>query len=159
MHEDHALSPQADDRRTIYALSELIAVVRRLGETLKDVARDLHEDRNLSVPARAILLELKKTGPLTVPDLARRRGVSRQFIQVTVNPLLATGVLVAQTNPAHRRSRLLTLSPAGELLIRRVMQQEGGLLRKWAVDLEAEEVRQAVATLENLQHVVRVRRD
>jgi DNA-binding MarR family transcriptional regulator len=157
MYEDHVPAPRTSDRQAVFALSELITLVRQLGETLKEVARDLHEDRDVSVPARAVLLELRKSGPLTVPELARRREVSRQFIQVTVNPLLEAGVLVAQTNPAHRRSKLLALSDQGTELIRQVMRREGGLLREWATDLTADEIRQAVTTLENLQQVVQTR--
>ena len=69
------------NRQTLFALGELINVTRTLADTLKDTARVLHQENSLSVSERSILLDIRKHGRQTVPDLARRRGVSRQFIQ------------------------------------------------------------------------------
>ncbi|MDX2473194.1 MAG: MarR family winged helix-turn-helix transcriptional regulator [Candidatus Krumholzibacteria bacterium] len=144
----------SDNRQTLFALGELINVTRTLADTLKDTARALHQENSLSVSERSILLDLRKHGPQTVPDLARRREVSRQFIQATVNPLLEEGVLEAQGNPAHRRSKLIVLTDAGVQLIRQVMKKEGSFMTDIATDLNAEEIRQAAETLARVQGLV-----
>ena len=148
----------SDARQTLFALSELISITRTLAETLKDTARELHEENALSVSERSILLELRKNGPLTVPDLARRRDVSRQFIQATVNPLLVDGVLEAQANPAHKRSKLVALTEKGNELIRQIMKREGALMNGLATDLEADEIRQAAETMTRVEKLLERRR-
>ena len=155
---DSSYAAADDDRQTIFALGELINATRDLADALRDTARDLHRDEDLSVPARSLLLELRKSGPLTVPALARRRELSRQFVQTTVNPLLAGGILAAQPNPAHRRSPLLVLTAAGTELIRQVMRREGALMHGLAADLTPAELRQAADTLTRLQEAVERRR-
>jgi DNA-binding MarR family transcriptional regulator len=144
----------SDNRQTLFALGELINVTRILADTLKDTARELHRENSLSVSERSILLDLRKYGPLTVPDLARRREVSRQFIQATVNPLLEEGVLEARDNPAHRRSKLIVLTEAGTQLIRQVMKKEGAFMNGIALDLDADEIRQAAETLARVEKLI-----
>jgi len=151
MSNPHIPTPANEGRQTLFALSELININRILADTLKETAHDLHEDLDLSVPARSILLELRKNGPLTVPALARQRDVSRQFIQVTANPMLAAGILESRPNPAHRRSRLMALTNKGTELVRRVMRREGTLMHEVATDLTAAEIRQAAETLTRVQ--------
>jgi DNA-binding MarR family transcriptional regulator len=144
----------APGRQSLFALHELIGATRSLAEVLKAAARHLHEESGLSVPERALLLELRKSGPLTVPDLARRRAVSRQYVQNTINVLLTREMVAAEPNPAHRRSRLMTLTPAGVALIRQVMRREGALMQVLAVEVEAGPLRQAADTLEQVERLL-----
>lgn len=51
--------------------------------------------------------------PLTVPQIARRMGLTRQSVQATVNRLLADGLAEADANPDHRRSPLIRLTELG----------------------------------------------
>ena len=155
MSEDKNHVPAADNRQARFALTELIAATRILAATLTGAARRLHRDQGLSVPERALLLELRQNGPQTVPALARRREVSRQFIQVTANPLLVRGVLECQANPAHRRSKLVALTEKGIELAGQVMQREGTLMHEVATGMSAEEIRQATGTLERLQGLMK----
>lgn len=60
-----------------------------------------------------LLRSLATGGPQTVPDLARQRPVSRQHIQLLVNRLADAGLVELVENPAHRRSRLVSLTAAG----------------------------------------------
>jgi DNA-binding MarR family transcriptional regulator len=142
-------------RQTVFALNELIAATRRLADMLRETAQRIHVDSDLSVAERAVLFELRRHGPLTVPELARRRGVTRQSTQTTVNPLLARGVLRRAPNPAHRRSPLIELTPDGVVLIRKVMRREGDLLADLSRDLEVEELRQAREALERVAQALR----
>lgn len=57
---------------------------------------------------------LKIEGPMTVPQVARSRGVARQQIQKLANTLADEGLIEFVNNPEHRRSKLLCLLPAGE---------------------------------------------
>jgi DNA-binding MarR family transcriptional regulator len=58
-------------------------------------------------------------GPRTVSDLARLQEVSVQAVSKTVNELIADGYLVARTDDADRRSRLISLSDRGWAAVKR----------------------------------------
>src|ERR671919_2118381 len=49
-------------------------------------------------------------GPLTVPQIARRMGLTRQSVHATVNRLVADGLLELAPNADHRRSQLVRLT-------------------------------------------------
>jgi DNA-binding MarR family transcriptional regulator len=68
----------------------------------------------MTLGMRAALELLLVGGPATVPRIARSRGVTRQHVQALVNGLLAQGLVALRPNPAHKRSPLVALSPAGE---------------------------------------------
>ena len=51
--------------------------------------------------------------PLTVPQIARRMGLTRQSVHVTVKHLLGDGLVELTANSDHRRSPLVELTDAG----------------------------------------------
>ena len=51
--------------------------------------------------------------PLTVPQIARRMGLTRQSVQASVNRLRRDALIEADANPDHRRSPLIRLSQLG----------------------------------------------
>jgi DNA-binding MarR family transcriptional regulator len=51
--------------------------------------------------------------PLTVPQIARRMGLTRQAVQASVNRLLAEALVEARDNRDHRRSPLIGLTELG----------------------------------------------
>jgi DNA-binding MarR family transcriptional regulator len=51
--------------------------------------------------------------PLTVPQIARRMGLTRQAVQVTVNQLLSDALVEASANLDHARSPLIGLTELG----------------------------------------------
>jgi DNA-binding MarR family transcriptional regulator len=50
---------------------------------------------------------------LTVPQIARRMGLTRQSVQASVNRLRGDAVVKAAENPDHRRSPLIQLTELG----------------------------------------------
>jgi DNA-binding MarR family transcriptional regulator len=53
-------------------------------------------------------------GPLTVPQIARRMGITRQSVHATVKRLVADGLVELAPNLDHRRSQLVRLTELGE---------------------------------------------
>jgi len=51
--------------------------------------------------------------PLTVPQIARRMGLTRQSVHATVNRLVADGLLTLAPNADHQRSPLVSLTELG----------------------------------------------
>ena len=71
---------------------------------------------------------LGRWGPQTVPGIARRRGLSRQNIQIQINRLESKGLVALAPNPAHKRSGLVELTDRGRALLASVMEQEASSL-------------------------------
>lgn len=112
---------------------ELVALldeVRLLFHVAADAAERLHESEPVTAGGRAVLESLHRDGPSPVPDIARRRNVSRQHIQLLVNALLSEGLVEALDNPAHRRSPIISLTVAGRSAIRRMLDRERKLLAR-----------------------------
>jgi DNA-binding MarR family transcriptional regulator len=51
--------------------------------------------------------------PLTVPQVARRMGITRQSVHVTVDRLVRDGLVELVPNDDHRRSQLVQLTELG----------------------------------------------
>lgn len=126
----------ATDPQAVFAAGALVSAARRLAEHLEAAARDLHAGDDLTVAERGLLLLLRQGGVQTIPQLAARRGASRQYLQQTLAPLVERGLVAWRENPRHRRSRLAELTPAGVGLVRRVMAREGAMLGRLALAVD-----------------------
>jgi DNA-binding MarR family transcriptional regulator len=128
----------------------LLDDVRLLFHRAAHTTEQLHAAEGVSASERAVLELLHRTGAGSVADLARRRGVSRQHIQTLVNGLLERGLVAARDNPAHRRSPLILLTPAGGTLIDRMTAREERYLddaRPRVLARDVETARRVLATL------------
>lgn len=94
-----------------------------------------------------LLRILKEDGSKTVPEVARMRSVSRQYIQKLANELIDEGLIEMVENPAHKRSKLMQLTPSGEQKLEELSQQ----YRRFLANLEhhfcKEELALAVKTI------------
>lgn len=109
----------------ITELYETAAMVRARGES---VAREAGQSQ-----ARWQVLYSLVDGELTVPVLARRLGFTRQSVQRVVDLLVAEGLLVATSNPAHRRSPLFGLTAVGHRRLGRINDAAQG----WHAEVRA----------------------
>lgn len=152
-HEPTTIPGHADPA-ALYAAGSLASAVRRLAERLEETMRRLHAGDDLTVAERSLLLALRQAGLQTVPQLAARRGSTRQYVQQALAPLVERGLVQWQENPRHRRSRLAGLSAEGVALARRVMAREGLLMRGVAAGLPRGEALAASAALVNLERAL-----
>ncbi|MGH8550614.1 MAG: MarR family winged helix-turn-helix transcriptional regulator [Blastocatellia bacterium] len=108
-----------------------------------------------------LLRMLKTEGPQTVPDVARARSVSRQYIQKLANELIAEGWVALEDNPLHKKSRLMVLTDQGEAKLEEMTQRFRELTAQMASafafrDLQVSthtvgELRKQVARLANME--------
>jgi len=124
-------------------IDETVLLFRRL----RSVAEALHGEGTLSGGRRNVLRELKRSGPQTVPQMARSRAVTRQHVQALVNPLDEQGFVEFVDNPAHRRSRLVRLTHSGEGYLDRMQSREADLLSALNVGASTERVESAVEVM------------
>ena len=97
---------------------------RRLFQRLATEFQPVPGGDPLSGAQRAVLEFLDRGGDQTVPEIARQRSVSRQHIQVNVNALIELGWVEDRPNPAHRRSPLIAITPAGRERLRAAQAAE-----------------------------------
>jgi DNA-binding MarR family transcriptional regulator len=128
-------------------LTGLLDDVRLLFHRAVQVAEHLHQDEPVTAGGRAVLEALQCGGPMSVSEIARRRYVTRQHIQTLVNGLLADGLVTTSDNPAHRRSPLISVTPAGVTLIRRMTDREQQFLGGLQFAVDRQEIERARRTL------------
>ena len=109
-------------------MEELLNEVRLVWHLLIQVAGQLHAGEPMTLGMRSVLEQLALEGPATVPAIARARYVTRQHLQVLVNGLLRLRLVELLDNPAHRRSPLVGLTPAGRRALQRMLAKERRLL-------------------------------
>lgn len=147
-------SPPEPDALPPDALAERLAEVYvALGPVYRRVARIVeHDERNsgMSVGVRNVLDQLRRRGELTVPQLAQEQDLSRQFVQRMVHDARGAGYVELVENPAHRRSSLVRIEPAGREAIGAVIGREHELMARVGGNLTAAELE---ATLRVLHHM------
>jgi len=129
------------------AVSGLIDEAVRLIQRLRAVSRPAYSRLTLSGGRRGVLMELERSGPRTVPQVARARAVTRQHVQALVNSLVREGLVEFANNPEHRRSRLVRLNAAGRDWLAEMTERESAFLDRLAPDVSAEDLGVAKATV------------
>jgi DNA-binding MarR family transcriptional regulator len=83
-------------------------------------------------------------GPLTVPQIARMRPVSRQRMQKLTDQLILEGLVELIDNPRHQRSKLVILTTAGERYYRENADRLISLVSAFDLDAGENEARNAI---------------
>jgi DNA-binding MarR family transcriptional regulator len=111
---------------------------------------------NLTVRMRAVLEILDKYGDQTVPELAARLEIKRQYVQIMCNETLASGFIEQRPNPRHKRSPILALTEQGRTLIQAIISKEMKLMEEVGKNLSKEDIATALevvlAVTENLKN-------
>ena len=97
------------------------------------------------------LHSLAVDGPQTVPQLARARPATRQHIQQIANAAVADGLIEFIDNPAHKRSKLLRLTPKGEGVDAEMTERLKTFAGDLAEDFDAAELATAARVLNALR--------
>ncbi|HEY6775536.1 MAG TPA: MarR family winged helix-turn-helix transcriptional regulator [Thermoleophilaceae bacterium] len=88
--------------------------------------------------------------PLTVPQVARRMGLTRQSVQASVNRLLGDGLVQTNSNPDHRRSPLIRLTELGSERYAAVQRRQVGWINELAAGLGVSELSTTARVLQEL---------
>ncbi|NKB49868.1 MAG: MarR family transcriptional regulator [Alphaproteobacteria bacterium] len=102
-------------------LTDLILEVFQLNGDLIAAGNQLTQPMGLTSARWQVMGAIALAGiPLTVAQIARRMGLTRQGVQRLVNELSALKLLELSDNPDHRRAKLVTLSAEGSQVFERV---------------------------------------
>ncbi|KEI44845.1 MarR family winged helix-turn-helix transcriptional regulator [Saccharopolyspora rectivirgula] len=132
-------------------LAEVYSVVGPLYRRAVRAIEQHPSQKGIPVAVRALLEYLDRTGrAATVPQIARSLGLSRQFVQRTVNQARQQEFVELLPNPAHRRSPLIGLTATGHATFTAVEQREQQLLGRIASDITDTDVEATLRVLRTM---------
>ena len=113
-------------------VTELILETFRLNGQLLEAGDRLTVPLGLTSARWQVLGAIETEGrPLTVAQIGRRMGLSRQAVQRIVNDLEPLGFVRLEDNPDHKRARLVALTPS----CIETMRKLDGIQARWASEL------------------------
>jgi DNA-binding MarR family transcriptional regulator len=128
-------------------LYEAAGAVRQVGEA---VAGKVGQTQ-----ARWQVLSVLSTSGWTVPQAARRLGVTRQSVQRVVDLLVTDGLVELRPNPDHARSRIAQLTTLGFETLDRIRGAAGPWHGAVAAQLSLAELQRARSVLRELTRLAR----
>jgi DNA-binding MarR family transcriptional regulator len=87
-------------------------------------------------------------GALTVPQIAHVMGLSRQAVLKQIKLLAREGLVQSQTNQAHKRSELWSLTPAGRAKYDGIMASQRRLAAEWRKGLTLPQLAECTRVLQ-----------
>lgn len=106
-------------------LTDIILETFKLNGLLVSEGDQLVKDLGLTSARWKVLGALSSgLGPMTVPDIARSMGQSRQAVQRLSKEMVKDGLLMTQTNPDHQRAKFLILTDRGKRTYEQAMQKQ-----------------------------------
>jgi DNA-binding MarR family transcriptional regulator len=88
--------------------------------------------------------------PLTVPQIARRMGLTRQSVHATMARLLADGLVQLMPNADHRRSQLVGLTERGRERYQAMERRQAAWVDRLAENLGPSNLETTVRVLREL---------
>ena len=104
--------------------------------------------------ARWLVLETIQDRPATVAEIARTLHLARQGVQRLADLLARDGLAVYQDNPAHRRAKLLRLTPQGRSALHTIQTAQAAWADALGAKLGEENLRQASILLDQVLQAV-----
>ncbi len=126
--------------------TELILETFRLNGALIDAGDKLIRDLGLT-SARWQVLGGLMDGPITVAEIARRMGLSRQNVQRISNRLEQDGFIETSPNPAHRRAKLYFLTAFGIESMQEVSRRQEKWVNQLSKNMELVGLNQTVSVM------------
>lgn len=125
-------------------LHQLIWLSRPLMQAAESCVEAGLAGTNLTVRMRTVLEILDKYGDQTVPELAARLEIQRQYVQIMCNETLASGFIEQRPNPRHKRSPIIALTDQGRTLIEDILSKEMQIMEQMSEDLSEENITTAL---------------
>jgi DNA-binding MarR family transcriptional regulator len=95
--------------------------------------------------------------PLSVAQIARSMGLTRQAVQRLANDMERDGLLRFAANPHHQRSKLVVMTPRGQAAYGAAMKRQAPWAQALTQGLTAQQIAAATAVLKRLRQ--RLERD
>lgn len=131
------------------AFAALIDQIGRLANVIEAIGNGLARPSGQSLARWQVLAAVDhQTAP--VSGIAERLGHTRQSVQRIADLLVDEELAVYRPNPAHRRAKMLEITPAGLTALHRMQALFDQLAQRTSADLETEQLELARYTLNQL---------
>ncbi|WP_042298844.1 MarR family winged helix-turn-helix transcriptional regulator [Paraburkholderia kururiensis] len=121
---------KADDKAGLdQFLTYRLHVLNKLSE--RGISERYQAKLDVTLPEARIIAAVGSFGPFSVMDLARHANLDKSQASRAAEALIRRGLVARDSDPADGRVVLVSLTPEGRALYRRVMP----IARKWNVDL------------------------
>jgi DNA-binding MarR family transcriptional regulator len=118
-------------------MTDIILETFRLNGTLLAAGDALVADLGLTSARWQVLGAISlEARPLTVAQIARRMGLTRQSVQRVVSDLEQAGLVRLEENPDHKRAKLIALSDAGRSAYAEADRRQIAWAKKLSSDVE-----------------------
>jgi DNA-binding MarR family transcriptional regulator len=140
-------TPAGDAFTTL--LGQVIGLTRRFTAAGEALAKPAGQTL-----ARWLVLETIQDRPATVAQIARSLVLARQGVQRLADVLVRDGLAAYEDNPAHRRAKLLRITPAGRTALRTIQTAQAAWADALGAEIGEEALRQASILLDRLLQAV-----
>jgi DNA-binding MarR family transcriptional regulator len=148
-------SPIVDSRAE--AVAELMLEVAQCFFRIRAIGQKTGLITSWGGGAFGFIRSLALLGPLTVPQIAQMRPVSRQRMQRLADELAAEGLVEFIDNPKHRRSKLVRLTPKGNTRYRELNTRFLSIASTLGVALSEVDIRKTIEIVRHLSEDVKAR--
>jgi DNA-binding MarR family transcriptional regulator len=129
-------------------LTGLILEVFRVNGALIAAGDQLVQDLGLTSARWQVLGAIAlENRPLSVAQIARRMGLSRQAVQRVANDLEAAGLIEYRENPDHKRAKLVALTASGETVYAKADARQAEWVNVMADGIDGRKIGDAVELL------------
>jgi DNA-binding MarR family transcriptional regulator len=143
-----ARTPAGDALTTL--LGQVIALTRRFTSVGEALAKPAGQTL-----ARWLVLETIQDAPATVARIAGDLRLARQSVQRLADLLVRDGLAAYQDNPAHRRAKLLRLTPEGRSALRTIQAAQRAWADAQGAEIGEADLRQASVLLDRVRQTIR----
>jgi DNA-binding MarR family transcriptional regulator len=128
----------------------------RLRLAITRTARRMRQEagNDLSPSQLAALASLERHGPLSPSELAEREQVKRPTATRVIAHLVGASLAERTPDPDDRRFALISLTPKGEALLRRLRERKTAYLARRLHELDADETAALGRAAEVLEHLL-----
>ncbi len=132
-------------------LTVLILEVFRVNGALLSAGNRLTEPHGLTSARWQVMGPMSLAErPLTVPQIARRMGLTRQAVQRVVNDLRGLAMIRFADNPDHKRAPLVLLTKLGKSVYKDIDAAQIAWVNDLAAGLGQQKLSAALAVLKKL---------
>ncbi|GEM_PF-253417 len=152
----HAATTRQTKRGRTYAgesLTDLFLAIFKVHGLMLTRGDELVRPLNLSSNQWQVLSSIRDR-PLTMAQIARRMGLTRQGVRQVTIRLIRKGVVELTSNPDHLRAHLVGLTPAGRQLLKRADSLQARWVNRLGSRLDLDGMLRARRTLSELCSVL-----
>ena len=135
------------------AFAPLVVEIFRINGAVLSAGNRLSRDLRLT-SARWQVLGALQNGPLTVPQIARNMGLTRQSVRRLIELLARQGRVETLDNPHHRKSDLVRLTADGLKAFKKLQQRQQNWHPRIMAGVTPTALRQATVLLRHIREQI-----